>query len=515
MINYLHISKIASAFIARWKSLLGITGILLLSLLVVSCAEEDDTDADTFAVGGAVSGLDRSEEIVLTLTHTDGTEEKKITGVVDAATDDKFAFDTKLAEGDTYTVAVKTPPAGKTCTVDPATEQTMGDGDVSTIKVSCVTETTGAETYTVGGSITGQTGDVVLKLVSGTVDEDVTVKVGDTTFTFPTELEKDATYTVTVATDPTGQTCTVTAGTGTVTEEVTTVVVACETAAPETYTVGGSITGQTGDVVLKLVSGTVDEDVTVKVGDTTFTFPTELEKDATYTVTVATDPTGQTCTVTAGTGTVTEEVTTVVVACVVKTHSVNVKVSGLALNERIDLTLTPTSGTAEDGWITSLSDAATDDIFIFTKKLAENATYTVSVKTAPAGKTCTVDPANTGTQTMGDGDATITVTCVVTPTYVVGVTVVGLGVSEDITLTLTPTGGTAESKTFTGDSDDGAHDEFAFDTKLAQGTTYTVSVTTAPGTKTCTYLQGEVQQTMGDSTPDADHVLIRCSDTTR
>ena len=113
---------------------------------------------------------------------------------------------------------------------------------------------------------------------------------------------------------------------------------------------------------------------------------------------------------------------------------------------------------------------------------------------------------------MGEADVTtVKVTCVAIPpaTYVVNVMVVGLAPNEDITLTLTPTGGDDEVKTFTGDITPG-HDEFAFETKLAEDATYTVSVTTAPTGKSCGHLDGGGQLTMGDSDTSPEHVRIAC-----
>ena len=411
MLKNRHITKIASAFIARWKSLLGITGILLLSLLVISCADagDDDTDADTFAVGGTVSGLAESEKITLTLTPDGGTaDEKKVTG------NDNFTFDTKLAKDATYTVAVKTPPAGKTCTVDPADEQTMGEADVTDVAVACV------------------------------VTHDVKVTVSG--------LEND--------------------------EEIT--------------------------LILTHGEGTAETLPFTGAGN----FDTKLAQGTTYTVSVVSSPRGKTCTSDAATEqTMGEADVTITVACVV-THDVKVTVSGLAFNERIDLTLTPTSGTAEDGRFTSLNDAATDDIFYFTTTLAQGTKYTVSVKKSPAGKTCIVDPATE--QTMGDGDATITVDCVV-ETLDVKVRVSGLAANEKITLTLTLPPHWAGNQEFTGDGIGDNEDDFTFDTTIAKGVKYTVSIKTPPTGKTCT-VDPATEQTMGEADVT---IKVTCSDTTR
>jgi hypothetical protein len=81
---------------------------------------------------------------------------------------------------------------------------------------------------------------------------------------------------------------------------------------PATYTVGGTVSGLTGSVVLQDNGG---DNLTVSANGT-FTFPTALAQGATYDVTVGTDPSGQTCTVTSGSGTMpAASITTVAVAC--------------------------------------------------------------------------------------------------------------------------------------------------------------------------------------------------------
>ena len=76
------------------------------------------------------------------------------------------------------------------------------------------------------------------------------------------------------------------------------------------------------------------------------------------------------------------DVTNITVTCGVTTYSVGGAVSGLAENETITLTLTPTDGTAEDKTVTG-DAATTDDDFVFGTKLVAGATYTVTIATEP------------------------------------------------------------------------------------------------------------------------------------
>ena len=99
-------------------------------------------------------------------------------------------------------------------------------------------------TYTVGGSVSGLDGTVVLVNNGG----DARTLDANGTFTFATPVAQNAAYAVTVQTQPANQTCTVSNGSGTATANVTAVVVACETVrvAVTVGTAGGTVLGPDG-----------------------------------------------------------------------------------------------------------------------------------------------------------------------------------------------------------------------------------------------------------------------------
>ncbi len=99
----------------------------------------------------------------------------------------------------------------------------MGTANVTTVAVACAA----AKTFTIGGTVSGlNTGTSVTLLDNGADSLTVTA---NGTFTFKTALASGAAYSVTVGTQPTGETCTVTNGSGTVgTANVTNVAVACK-----------------------------------------------------------------------------------------------------------------------------------------------------------------------------------------------------------------------------------------------------------------------------------------------
>jgi hypothetical protein len=101
-----------------------------------------------------------------------------------------------------------------------------GCGDSASSTTTTTTTPTSATTYTIGGTITGLTsGSLILQNNSG---DALTISANSSTFVFATGLVSGATYSVTVGTQPTGLTCSVTSGTGTVvSSNVTSVVVTC------------------------------------------------------------------------------------------------------------------------------------------------------------------------------------------------------------------------------------------------------------------------------------------------
>src|SRR3569623_1698462 len=173
--------------------------------------------------------------------------------------------------------------------------------------------------YTVGGHVTGLVGPAVILRDN---NRDTLVVHADGTFVFGGALTAGATYSVTVFQQPTAltQTCTVANGTGKITNaNVTNVEVTCSTQPPPpTYHLSGTVSGLAGSGQV-LHAGADDLAVASNGG---FTFPSSYATGATYSVTVATNPSApaQTCAVTNGSGTVgTADVTNIAVDCTTTT----------------------------------------------------------------------------------------------------------------------------------------------------------------------------------------------------
>ena len=89
----------------------------------------------------------------------------------------------------------------------------------------------GSSTYTVGGTVTGLSGTVVLQN-NGTNNLSISANGA---FTFASRYTSGSAYNVTILTQPTGQTCTVSSASGTVTTTVTSVVVSCTNTGSSRY----------------------------------------------------------------------------------------------------------------------------------------------------------------------------------------------------------------------------------------------------------------------------------------
>ena len=165
--------------------------------------------------------------------------------------------------------------------------------------------------YTVGGALSGLAAGRTVTLQNN-AENDLQLSANGS-FEFSTRLDHGVRYAVTIKNQPAGQRCAVSQGTGTATANVSDVQVRCENLAAATFTVGGSVTGLSGTGLVLQNNGRDDLSVASNGG---FTFGTALAGGTAYAITVRTQPSGQSCTVRNGTGTVgSANVSTVDVSC--------------------------------------------------------------------------------------------------------------------------------------------------------------------------------------------------------
>ena len=140
----------------------------------------------------------------------------------------------------------------------------------------------------------------------------LTISANSTTFTFATGLANSATYAVTVGTQPSGLTCSVSNSTGTVASaNVTNVTVTCAT---NTYTVGGTVSGLASGTSFTIQNNGTDSQLISSNG--AYTFAAALANDTLYVVSVSNQPTSQYCVLTNGSGTLAgSNITNANIAC--------------------------------------------------------------------------------------------------------------------------------------------------------------------------------------------------------
>ena len=336
----------------------------------------------TYTVGGTVNGL--SGTLVL---ENNGSDSLTLTA------DGTFTFPTTELTGASYSVTVQTQPTTQTCTVS------NGSGTISNSNITNVTVTCSTNTHTVGGTTSGLAGSesVVLQNNGG---DNLTVNANGS-FTFAASVAQGSTYNVTVLTQPSTQTCTVTNGSGTIsTSDVTNVLVTCSTNA---YTVGGTLSGLAGSQSVVLQDNGTDNLTLSSNGS--FTFATSVAQGSPYNVTVLTQPTIQTCTVTNGSGTMGgANVTNVSVSCVTNTTTLSTSVSSLALSKtgytEYGVSGTPSSGVARTITVNNAGayPAVNLSIAYPTWPSGTNASSTCGSSLAASSScTITITPGNTAT----------------------------------------------------------------------------------------------------------------------
>lgn len=144
--------------------------------------------------------------------------------------------------------------------------------------------------YTVGGTVSGLTATGLVLSDNGA--NALTVPSGSSTFTFAQALQVGASYDVAVSTQPSGETCTVSSASGTISGDVSSVKVACTA---DSYLISGTVAGLTA-TGLKLQDYSGGEILSVSAGASQFSFTQPVTYGTSVSVTVTSQPYWQTCT---------------------------------------------------------------------------------------------------------------------------------------------------------------------------------------------------------------------------
>jgi Galactose oxidase, central domain len=270
-----------------------------------------------------------------------------------------------------------------------------------------------AATYTIGGTVTGLTGTGLVLQDNG--GDNLTVTANATSFNFTTAITSGGSYSVTVLTQPAGQSCTVTSGSGTATANVTNVSIACSQA----YTIGGSVLGLSGAGLVLQDNGGNNLPLGATATSYAFTFDGSIPSGgASYSITVLSDPAGQACTVANPNGMATANVTNVDISCTnlsAVTYTISGTVTGL---NGPGLMLQDDLGINDDDLLPVNGNGS----FTFVDPVASGGAYSVTVLTQPAGRNCAV--AN-GSGTASANVTNVSVVCVGEWTWVGGSSTVG------------------------------------------------------------------------------------------
>jgi hypothetical protein len=317
------------------------------------------TAPQTFTVGGSISGLASGAQVTL------------LNGGGDPLTRDtngNFTFAGQVPYNGSFAITVGVQPTGQVCTVF------QGSGTNVTANVSSIRVTCSAQTFTIGGTISGLAAGTQVTLNNS---GDPLVVSENGSFTFPNRVAYNAGYGVFVGIQPTGQTCTVTRGLGVaVTANISDILVVCSA---QTFTVGGRVSGLPSGAQVTLLNNGSDA-LTINANGS-FTFPVPVAYGGSYTVTVSNQPVGQICSVVQGSGTgVAFNILAVRVACSTQTYTVGGRISGLASGTQV--TLLNNAGDP-------LTISANGD-FSFATPVAYGGSYDVTIGAQPTGQSCTV-----------------------------------------------------------------------------------------------------------------------------
>ena len=365
----------------------------VVTLLSGCGGKHTPASSTSFSVGGTITGLSSGAHVTVSNNGSD---------TMTLSANGGFSFSVPATLNGAYLVRIVDQPAGETCTVS----NYSGTGVTST--VSNIAVTCSANTYPIGGTLSGLLPGAQVTLTDNGADP-LTISA-DGAFSFPSSVAYQGSYNVTVATQPSGETCTVQKGDGvSVIAPVTTVSVVCAT---DAFSIGGGVKGLLPDGQITLRNNGADPLTLAANGS--FIFPASVAYHGGYNVTIATQPTGQTCTVANGAGVASAmDVTNIAVICSTNTFTIGGKVSGLSAGTQLVL--------ENDGAdpLTLLANGS----FTFATPVSYNGSFDVTVGTQPLGQTCTVS-SGVGVSLSSDID-TVSVVCAA-DTYAVGGSITGL-----------------------------------------------------------------------------------------
>lgn len=288
------------------KTIVRFFTVLGLLLLIACSSSNNDSNSETgneillFSISGNLTGLQGSVTL-----QNNGAESLTLNG------SGSFSFSTQVAKGFTYNITVVSQPSGQFCDI------TNGSGTVDTSPINDITIICTSNRYSVGGTVTGLTGDLTLN--NNGSDSLVLNASGD--FIFSNQLLNAASYVVTVEDQPDTQTCSVIDGDGVIDNApVDNINVTCVT---NTFSVGGLVSGLTGNLTIQNNGGS---DLIIAANGP-YVFPQELSVNGLYNVQINQNPVAQLCSISNASGQITNvDVNNVDIVCTA--NNLTVSLSG-------------------------------------------------------------------------------------------------------------------------------------------------------------------------------------------
>jgi autotransporter-associated beta strand protein len=404
----------------------------------------------TYSIGGSVSGLASGTQVTLQNNGADG---------LTLSANGAFTFTTQVAANDTYSVTVSGQPTGQICSVSGGT----GSGSGLSVNVSNVSIVCSAETLSIGGSLTGLASNEQVTLQNN--GSNALTLSADGSFTFTTPVAYSGSYLVTVSSQPTGQICSVSGGTGSgagITGNVASVGIVCSS---NTHMIGGTVTGLANGAQVTLLNN--GSNALTLSADGAFTFTTPVADTGSYLVSVSSQPIGQICSVADDTGYgagVTANVANVSIFCSSDSYTVGGTVTGLASGTQVTL-------------LNNDSNALTvsaNGSFTFTTPVAYQASYAVTVSGQPTGQICSPSSLTGSGAGVSANVGNVRFVCS-SDTYTISGTVTGLVSGGQVSLL----NNDANALTLS------ANGTFTFTTPLAYSGSYAVTVSGQPTGQTC------------------------------
>lgn len=357
--------------------------------------------------------------------------------------------------------------------------------------------------YQIGGSISGIPAGASAKIKLNNFAD---LTVTGSAFTFPDFLLNNSNYTIRVIQSPTDSVCAVSDTLGNSGSTIGGVIngadiqltLSCGNVPVAQHSLAISVTG-----IPTSVTGTLDIRE-AKLGTLSFNenakkaFEATLADNATYRLSIDAEPTHVDCQFTGGLTSVSGTMGNTDV-----TYAVRCAAVPPPAQRTLSVSVTGLTGTISGSLEVKETDLGTLTINAngtqsFEKKMADNSNYSLTLTAQPSNFNCSF-PGGTTTASgsIGTADVTVPVTCSAVPQpKVLSIKVIGLSGTVPLAGVLEIQETNAGKVSFTTDETQ------SFQTKLTEGSSYSLSFTSEPGNYTCTFSGGGVTTT--GVVPNAD-----------